>query len=96
MPSCRLAACTGASCCAAAPKKARLAPVWPGMPMQSRTWHAHRLRVRLKPRCKCLLGAVCKRGDQVPLNGASMDPKFPHLAQPAPGMPGATGLQRHT
>ena len=33
MHSCRPAACTGASCCAAAPKQARLAPAWPRMPI---------------------------------------------------------------
>ena len=32
----------------------------------SRTWQAHWLRMWLKRRCKCLLGAVCQRGDQVP------------------------------
>ena len=81
LPSCRPAACTGASCCAAAPKQARLALAWPRMPIADRTWRAPlSLRAGLKPRCQCLLGAVCQRGDQVPASPFLRDPKLSTVA----------------
>ena len=93
MPSCRPAACSGVSCCAAAPKQSRLAPHELECPLQS-NMASHRLRAWLKPRCHSdCLGQFASGGNQGPHHRAISGRKF-HQAVTKAGMPSALVPQK--